>query len=147
MWGKIIIPMYRLWLNGLYGLYGPRCPLFSKRPINLISLSLSLLSWFEPLLIFNQLYIVSELYTESTFQWKKKRRKNMKMISINITHLKTSSGQLSGQACWGITRLTKFLISHIDGIWVVSTQRSKPGSKPSGNCSQRWDDLASLPIG
>ena len=41
MWGKIIIPMYRLWLNGLYGLYGPRCPLSSKRPINLISLSLS----------------------------------------------------------------------------------------------------------
>ena len=43
MWGKIIIPMYRLWLNGLYGLYGPRCPLFSKRPINLISLSLYML--------------------------------------------------------------------------------------------------------
>ena len=41
MRGKIIIPMYRLWLNGLYGLYGPRCFLFSKRPINLISLSLS----------------------------------------------------------------------------------------------------------
>ena len=40
MWGKIIIPMYKLWLNGLYGLYGPWCPLFSKRPINLISLSL-----------------------------------------------------------------------------------------------------------
>ena len=43
MWGKIIITMYRLWLNGLYGLHGPRCPLFSKRPINLISLSLSIL--------------------------------------------------------------------------------------------------------
>ena len=42
MWGKIIIPMYRLWLNGLCGLYGPRRPLSSKRPINLISLSLSL---------------------------------------------------------------------------------------------------------
>ena len=41
MWGKIIIPMYRLRLNGLYGLYGPRCPLSSERPINLISLSLS----------------------------------------------------------------------------------------------------------
>ena len=40
MWGKIIIPMYRLWLNGLYGLYGPWCPLSSKRPINWISLSL-----------------------------------------------------------------------------------------------------------
>ena len=36
MWGKIIIPIYRLWLHGLYGLYGPRCPLSSKRPINLI---------------------------------------------------------------------------------------------------------------
>ena len=43
MWGKIIIPMYRLWLHGLYGLYGPWCPLSAKRPINLISLSLSLL--------------------------------------------------------------------------------------------------------
>ena len=49
MWGKIIIPMYRLWLNGLYGLYGPRCPLFSKRPINLISLSLFRNNLFNPL--------------------------------------------------------------------------------------------------
>ena len=35
-----IIPMYRLWLHGLYGLYAPRCPLSPKRLINLISLSL-----------------------------------------------------------------------------------------------------------
>ena len=42
MWGKITIPMYRLWLHGLYGLYGPRCPLSPKRPINLISVSLSI---------------------------------------------------------------------------------------------------------
>ena len=27
MGGKIMIPMYILWLHGLYGLYGPRCPL------------------------------------------------------------------------------------------------------------------------
>ena len=40
MWGKIIIPMYWLWLHGLYGLYGPRCPLSPKRLINLISPSL-----------------------------------------------------------------------------------------------------------
>ena len=40
MWGKIIIPMYRLWLHGLYGLYGPQCLLSPKRLINLISLSL-----------------------------------------------------------------------------------------------------------
>ena len=39
MWGKIIILMYKLWLHSLYGLYGPRCPLSPKRPINLISLS------------------------------------------------------------------------------------------------------------
>ena len=45
MWGKIIIPMYRLWLSGLYGLYGPRCPLSPKRLINLISPSLSLSLW------------------------------------------------------------------------------------------------------
>ena len=25
MWGKIMIPMYRLWLHGLYGLHGPHC--------------------------------------------------------------------------------------------------------------------------
>ena len=48
MWGKIIIPLYRLWLNGLYGLYGPWCPLSSKRPINLISLSLSLVTRLAP---------------------------------------------------------------------------------------------------
>ena len=40
MWGKIIIPMYRLWSHGLYGLYGPWCPLSPKRPINSISLFL-----------------------------------------------------------------------------------------------------------
>ena len=40
--------MYRLWLSGLYGLYGPRCPLSSKRPINLISLSLSVLAYIFP---------------------------------------------------------------------------------------------------
>ena len=38
MWGKIVIPMYWLWLHGLYGLYGRRCPLSPKRLINLISL-------------------------------------------------------------------------------------------------------------
>ena len=33
MWGKIMIPMYRLWLHGLYELYGPRCPLSPERPL------------------------------------------------------------------------------------------------------------------
>ena len=37
MWGKIMIPMYRLWLHGLYGLHGLRCPLSPKRLLNLIT--------------------------------------------------------------------------------------------------------------
>ena len=30
----------RLWLQGLYGIYGPRCPLSPERPLNLITHSL-----------------------------------------------------------------------------------------------------------
>ena len=37
-----MIPMYRLWLHGLYGLYGPRCPLSPERPLNLIRSGLTL---------------------------------------------------------------------------------------------------------
>ena len=40
MWGKIMIPMYRLWLHSLFGLYGPCCPLSPERPLNLITHSL-----------------------------------------------------------------------------------------------------------
>ena len=47
MWGKIIIPMYRLWLHSLYGLYGPQCPLSPKRLINLNFLSSLKESWFD----------------------------------------------------------------------------------------------------
>ena len=41
MWGKIMIPMYRLWLHSLYGLYGPCCQLSTERPLNLITHSLT----------------------------------------------------------------------------------------------------------
>ena len=37
VWGKIMIPMYRLRLRGLYELYGPHCPLSPERPLNLIT--------------------------------------------------------------------------------------------------------------
>ena len=40
MWGKIIIPMYRLWLHGLYGLYGPLLSCVPKKADKL-NLSLS----------------------------------------------------------------------------------------------------------
>ena len=42
MRGKIVIPMCRLWLHGLHGPHGIRCPLSPKRPLNLITHSLSL---------------------------------------------------------------------------------------------------------
>ena len=59
MWGKIIIPMYMLWLHSLYVLYGPRCPLSPKRPINLISLSL--------IVIMGPFYMNNgNLYTDNT---------------------------------------------------------------------------------
>ena len=41
MWGKIMIQMYRLWLHGLYGLYGPQCLMSPKRLLNLITHSLT----------------------------------------------------------------------------------------------------------
>ena len=41
MWGKIIIPLYRLWLHSLYELYGAQYPLSSKRLLNLITHSLT----------------------------------------------------------------------------------------------------------
>ena len=34
--------MYRLWLHGLYWLYGSRCPMSPERPLNLITHSLTL---------------------------------------------------------------------------------------------------------
>ena len=50
MWGKVMIPMYRLkvmipmyrlWLHGLHGLYGPRRLLSPERPLNLLTHSLT----------------------------------------------------------------------------------------------------------
>ena len=45
VWGKIMIPMYRLWLHHLYGLYGPRCLLSPEMPLNLITHFVSWTSW------------------------------------------------------------------------------------------------------
>ena len=41
MWGKIMIPMHMIYLHGLYGLSGPRCPLSPERLLNLITHSLT----------------------------------------------------------------------------------------------------------
>ena len=37
MWGKIMIPMYRLWLHNVYELYGPQCQMSQKGLLNLIT--------------------------------------------------------------------------------------------------------------
>ena len=49
MWGKIIILMYRLWLHGLYGLHGHRCPLYPQRLLNLITHSLEVTCKSHPI--------------------------------------------------------------------------------------------------
>ena len=41
LWGKILIPMYIVWLPCLYGLYGLQCLLSPERPLNLITHSLA----------------------------------------------------------------------------------------------------------
>ena len=51
MWGKVMIPMYRLWLHSLYGLCGPRYPLSKKKPINLITHSLWIWYLFCPSIV------------------------------------------------------------------------------------------------
>ena len=43
-----MIPMYRVLLHGLYGLYGPCCPLSPERPLNLIIHSLKYKSGTTP---------------------------------------------------------------------------------------------------
>ena len=44
MWGKIMTLVYRLWLHGLYGLYGPCCLVSPERLLNLITRPLSWLT-------------------------------------------------------------------------------------------------------
>ena len=69
--------MYRLWLHGLYG---PRCPLSPKRPINLISLSLFpqyvirdeiILAIITDLFVF---YILHRFYMHISVKWLTFRR-------------------------------------------------------------------------
>ena len=47
MWWKVMIPMYKLWLHGLYRLYRPWCPMSSKRLLNLITHSLTTIIGFS----------------------------------------------------------------------------------------------------
>ena len=57
--------MYRLWLQGLYGLYGPRCPLSQNRTINLISLPLvKLISQYKRLCTVDQRTFIVPLISE-----------------------------------------------------------------------------------
>ena len=62
MWGEIMVPMYRLWLHGLCGLYGPRCPLSPERPLNLITHSLC---------IFNNTYRILYIFAHIIKQLQK----------------------------------------------------------------------------
>ena len=104
MWGKIIIPMYRSWLNGLYGLYGPRCPLFSKRPRNLISLSLSHLA-----VVFAQSIEArcSEFSREWRCSWSNADRRCSNYIWVINNFI----------ANWGVTYIRDLMVLYKSTIW------------------------------
>ena len=73
MIGKIIIPVYKLWLHGLYGLYRTRCPLSPKKTLNLIIHTLVSLFWlFWVNLMSTMVVIGNQTYVHylafSTFQ-------------------------------------------------------------------------------
>ena len=85
MWGKIIIPMYRLWLQDLCGLYGPQCPLSPKRSINLISLSLSV--------------TVTMITHRKAYSW------NMSMQEIRNSTVNPSMCAYTHLTCWQNVKL------------------------------------------
>ena len=60
LWREIMIPMYRLWLHSLYGLYGPRCPLSPKRLLNLITHSLT--PWVDVVAIMIKVQCFSKIW-------------------------------------------------------------------------------------
>ena len=75
LWEKLIIPVYRLWLHGLYGLYGTWCPLSEKGkrnqslthylPYTVITIAANtamLLTEYDPNLKINQelIYLLNE---------------------------------------------------------------------------------------
>ena len=89
MWGKIMIPinlqarnilfgewipMYRLWLHGLYGLYRLRCLLSPERPLNLITHSLLLFIPVPSLIIVGSIDVPSHngrrLSHDDVIKWK-----------------------------------------------------------------------------
>ena len=62
-----LIPMCRLWLHGLYWLYGPHCPLSPERPLNLITHSwhgyiFSITGHLSSVQSFDAFFIVSPHY-------------------------------------------------------------------------------------
>ena len=61
--------MYRLWLYSLYRLYGPRCPLSPKRPINLISFSVIEIRNIRLLHVENCLWFKNICTSSSHFYW------------------------------------------------------------------------------
>ena len=79
-----MIPMYRLYLSDLYGIYGPRCPLFSKRPLNQITHSLCL-----------NLYIICDLFPDQLWILVRVSWKSRLFIDFNM--------QTSGQSCVMLT--------------------------------------------
>ena len=99
MWEKIMIPMYRLWLHGLCGLYGPRCLLSPERPLNFITHSLA---WTVPNHYLNQCWNIVDWTFGNKLLWNFYQNP---IFSFNKMHFKISSAKWR-QFCLSLNVLT-----------------------------------------
>ena len=103
MWGKIMIPMYRLWLHGLYGLHGPYCLLNWYRVA--ISNDKST-SWVPSLFCVSFLIFFSYMacmdYMDPDARCPKKAIK----LNHSLTHLLSAVGRKAVKLNHSLTHLT-----------------------------------------
>ena len=138
MWGKIMIPMYRLWLHGLYGLYGPRCPMSPERLLNLITHSLDLVMpfvnsdlfqdwiriWIGPARQLIWSWLVINKIMRSSFQYM--LLAILLISTINIYSKKILYWDYCNTV--GKFRILKLWPVNLSSLWEVRVERSITGS-------------------
>ena len=122
MRGKIMIPMYRLWLHGLYGLYGPRCPLSPDRPLNLITHSLDAALTGVPLTLTLNLNFQSQILS---WEWdlidiEQKEQKSIGYNTDNVTSRQRLGIGLT--RCRRCSRLVYFRNGKVDWLGMKEMQ-------------------------
>ena len=101
-----MIPMYRLWLQGLYGLHGPRCQLSPKRLLNYHSHTWRITFFFFFLSGLKLIFPLSPQSAPSSSSYKPKTTTSpMKRPSANTTSTNSSSGKLKSMSFSYLTRM------------------------------------------